>query len=158
MDDDWLDDAAQITRQDTAHESLVTAVGHVAIASAELEEALRGLLRSFLLTDEAWLIGQGETAGWLVQNCLRIVEERYLAPRARNVREDLVAVLRDCDKAFERRNTVVHGTWYVTPGGQYLANRSKRYNEPMGIPFSLSDLASMAETFDRLSRAVWAAG
>jgi hypothetical protein len=93
---------------------LYTAIGKVAVTSAALEQELRYTLDDLAghLSDETWILFEGQSADWLTQSCrsiLRLVDGGGHFHWERDHRERLLQILNESDELRRRRNVVIHG-------------------------------------------------
>lgn len=96
-------------------ESLVLAVGSVAIASADLEEALRRVVGSLCnadVMDGTALLFEGQSMDWLISNGKLLASDEHLS-RYRRGDGDLPELFRKAEQLRGDRNTVIHGQWYA---------------------------------------------
>lgn len=95
-------------------EALVLAVGSVAIASADLEGALRQAVADMCNADPVdgtWLVFEGQSMDWLIQNGKMLVSDEFHSAR-RRTHGDLPDLFRLADRLKIERNVVIHGRWY----------------------------------------------
>ncbi len=103
-----------------APESLLTAIGRVAVRSAGFEERLRDVVLDMAdVSDESgagWVIFEGQNATWLIDNGLAMLD-RYaedgweeavrFGPNIERLRE----LLKEAQRLKEDRNVIIHGVW-----------------------------------------------
>jgi len=123
---DW--NFSDISGLEPEHIILATAIGHVALASAELEGALQGLLYRLVLgPHEVFALTYGETTDWLIRKIRRIIRGDYtLNPVMTDRLRHLLALLEEASTALQNRGALVHSTWGVRESGVYVAVVSRR--------------------------------
>ncbi|MEU0540981.1 hypothetical protein ABZ319_14030 [Nocardia sp. NPDC005978] len=95
-------------------QALVLAVGSVAIASADLEGAVRRVVADLCNADPVngtWLVFEGQSMDWLIQNGKVLVSDEFDSAR-RHGHGDLPNLFRQAERLKAERNLVIHGQWY----------------------------------------------
>jgi hypothetical protein len=149
--------ASESTERDLYH-----AIGRVASESANTEQVLRAVLRSYSTLDEAiGVIFEGQSFDWLADSIRAIFKvafdalaeasaEYVSAKRNFEVINDALVSVRPLR---DRRNFIIHGTWSVCQGGsECLATPSR--SEDDGIPvfhFSRSRSRRIYESEEHLT-------
>ncbi|MBF6334246.1 hypothetical protein [Nocardia transvalensis] len=94
--------------------ALVSAIGSVAVASAELEDALRATtadLAGVLATDAARLLFEGQSMDWLIANGKTLAADDVWSPHPRGYRREIRELLSEAARLKDERNVVMHGQW-----------------------------------------------
>ncbi|MCA1606531.1 MAG: hypothetical protein LC775_13930 [Acidobacteria bacterium] len=134
---------------------LQQAIGHIAWASAELEGQLRFFFYQLMSDDCAFAVAEGETADWLVQKCLRLLDEEHLVPEARQGRHSKTGpALRKAQSLLAIRGAVVHATWAKVKGGRFMARRPRRFKAATDTVYSLDDLHRLADDLTLATREI----
>ncbi|MEU1204673.1 hypothetical protein [Nocardia sp. NPDC005825] len=102
-----------------------------------MDEVLRRMIAQLTGSNlEAWIIFEGQSTDWLVQNSLVVLDQATLRWRYESNRGDEYRkCLKETDKLRNDRNLVIHGDWATT-------NRLSSPAKPRS-----TDAAHAAETF-----------
>ena len=102
------------------------ALGRVTEASATLESTLRSAFCSLMGSKYAAIVAGGQGVSWLVEQCVALTKP-HLEITAEH-KEAILAAMRRCKAANDRRNTLTHGVKSVTwvTDGALLTIRSRR--------------------------------
>lgn len=109
----------------------ILALGHIALASPEMESALLAYYAA-LVNDEAErsrLVGANYTE-------VRKAIDRALGDTPS---DDVRTLLDDCDDAWMRRNVAMHSIWVVNDVGTYWAHKPGRRNQSDEAWYTHSD-------------------
>lgn len=134
---------------------MLMALGSVVRTHSMLDYTLRMLFCALTDSKYAAITSAGQTTGWLVDSCMRLVARRDGLTEGQ--RDDLCELLKRTRAAAEERNRLVHDVWAVgIEIGQLMRSNRKTY-ELSFVPVTLErlltaqgDLGSRSESI-----AVW---
>ncbi|MFH9215923.1 hypothetical protein [Streptomyces globisporus] len=94
------------------HEELYPALGMLVVASADMESRLRYVVSELAGADPGWIIFEGQSVEWLVQNGKAVLRELEAARRWPQENSDRIRdAFRSALEANRLRNVMVHGEW-----------------------------------------------
>jgi len=127
-------------------------LGAVAEASAHLESVLRAIFSSLLGSPRANVVAAGQSASWLIDNALAVIDANDVVRGPSLGEPDNVARFRAaiarCRDLNTRRNRLIHGAWVdgLPDGrpGQSVLHSKWRQPWPFAEEVSLDDIEKLA--------------
>ena len=100
------------------------ALGGIVLESAYMENLLRAVFTALVGSKYAAVVGAGQNAGWLIEQCQAIAKVRQEI--SGDDRQAILPALSACSGTYQQRNRVVHDVWARRAGGRAVTLRSQR--------------------------------
>lgn len=157
--------------EDASFDELATAIGMVAMKSAQCDDYLRDIIVDITNTDfDLWFLFEGQSTEWLMSTLKTSLEfiDPFYNDWPKELHDELIQSVNALKRPRDLRNWVIHGTWmrpfrveetHPRPWGEIdsdepwfcLRSRSRQPFGTVPMKFTASDVRVLSEKIDEVS-------